>query len=449
MKLDLRFIVPGPRDRTVLAGSDGGLPTATVEGDEDEATVVAATAHLRGTWGFETPTLETHPRSEGVPDGEPIPTLVLTEPAGAGWTPPDGLRFGPIPPDLSPLLDSLPASIRPRADELLTELRSGAQPPALRPRWARRGWHVRASTWMTEALASAGRPLLVPPEPFYLRGISALLRGTTAAGDVFLKAVFPPFHAEPVLTKLLAHRFPASVPHVIAIERDEGWLLVDDVTAPWVFKLPADEKAAGLAAGARTLVAMQRAIGADDIDALVAAGSPRRPLSELADAFDAATGDAAPAFVEEPVSTERRERARLATRAAIQRVADLGFPETVVHGDFHAGNAARADGRIVIIDWSDAAIANPMIDLVTWLWWSRDQPDDQAAATDAWIDAWSGVVDPAAARATLDEIVIVGAAYQVVSYDGIVRGLEPATRYTMAGGAKHFLEAIETRLPKA
>jgi Ser/Thr protein kinase RdoA (MazF antagonist) len=236
---------------------------------------------------------------------------------------------------------------------------------------------------------------------------------------------------------------------VIAIEPDEGWLLVDDVAAPWVFKLPADEKAAALAAGARTLVAMQRAVGVTDIDALVAAGSPRRPLSGLADAFDAASGDDAPAFVEAPISAERRARARAATRAAIERVAGLGFPDTVVHGDFHSGNAALVDGRIVIIDWSDAAIANPMIDLVTWLSWSRGEPDDQAAATDAWIDAWAGVVDPAAARAALDDLLIIGAAYQVVSYDGIVRGLEPATRYTMAGGATHFLERLEERVPRS
>ena len=45
-----------------------------------------------------------------------------------------------------------------------------------------------------------------------------------------------------------------------------------------------------------------------------------------------------------------------------------------------------------------------------------------------------------------DAILIVGAAYQVISYDGIVRGLEPATRYTMAGGALRFLEQLEATL---
>ena len=42
--------------------------------------------------------------------------------------------------------------------------------------------------------------------------------------------------------------------------------------------------------------------------------------------------------------------------------------------------------------------------------------------------AWAGPTDPAAIQSALDDILIDGAACQVVSYDGIVRALEPATR---------------------
>lgn len=72
-----------------------------------------------------------------------------------------------------------------------------------------------------------------------------------------------------------------------------------------------------------------------------------------------------------------------ATREAAARVSALAFPTTLVHGDFHAGSAAPAD-----------------------------------------------------------DILVVGAAYPVVSY-GILRALEPATRYTMADGATSFLERLE------
>ena len=438
MKLDLRLIIPGPTPATVLLDPKGALPCAQVEGDADEATVVAATAYLRDALAFAPPILETHPRWEGVANGEPIPTLVTTERAPAGWTPPDGLGFAVIP---ASLLDA-PRALLPRALELLDELRTGAPPPDLRPRWSRPGWHARACAWMVTAAAHAGQPLVTEPEPFYLRGISALLRARTATGAVFLKAVFPPFHAEPAVTRLLAQRAPLSMPVVLAIEAEEGWLLVEEVGATLVGELPADRRGSALAAGAQAISELQRSV-AGDLDAFAAAGCPRRPLADMPGQLDTALGTDGVAIADNAVTTERRERAVAATLRAVERVAGLGFPTSVVHGDLHAGNAFLVGERIVIIDWSDAAIGDPLVDLVTWLSWSRDEPDQQRVATDAWIDAWAGSTDPVAVRDAIGDILLVGAAYQVISYDGILRGLEPATRYTLADGAVEYFNRLE------
>lgn len=439
-RLDLHLLVPGPAGDTILATADGRLPAHEIIGDEDEAAIVGVTDFLRDAWSFRTPVLETHPRWEGVAHGDPIPVLVMTEPAAADWSSPAGMAFGPI----SVALEGLPSALAPRAAELLGELRSGAPPPPLRPRWARRGWHARATRWMVDAMAAAGRPLLGEPHPFYLRGISALLRGRTTDGDVFLKAVFPPFHSEPVVSRLLAEIIPAAVPRVVAIEPDEGWLIVDDVAAPWIGELPADARRAGLSVGPRALVTMQTAL-VDGLDPFAAAGCPSRPLDGLAAALDAVLGPDGVIRDEVAVRGERRQRAVAATRRAAARVAGLGFPTTLVHGDFHPGNAALLGDRAVIIDWSDAAIGNPAVDLATWLAWSRDDPEEQQVAIDGWIEAWSatGLVEAAALRGATDALLVVGAAYQVVSYDGILQALEPATRYTMAGGATSFLAQLE------
>ncbi|HEX5823720.1 MAG TPA: hypothetical protein VFY18_04595, partial [Candidatus Limnocylindrales bacterium] len=316
MKLDTRLIVPGPAAGTILVAAGGVLPSADIEGDQDEATVVAVTAYLRDVIGLRVPVLETHPRWLGVPAGDPIPTLAITEAAPRGWEPPPALAFGPIPA----ILDGVPDSLVPRAEELLTELRMGAQPPALRPRWSRPGWQARASAWMIAAAAEAGRPLISEPAPFYLRGISALLRAETATGAVFLKAVFPPFHAEPVVTRLLAERVPASLPVVLAIEADEGWLLVEDVAAPLVGEMPATQRAGGLVAGSNAIVELQRRL-AGDLEALASAGCPLRPLDEMPTLLDAAIGPDGAAFGAETLTPDRRDRAVAATLAAVERVA--------------------------------------------------------------------------------------------------------------------------------
>jgi hypothetical protein len=78
VKLDLRFVIPGASGGTILLTAEGTLPAAAVEGDQDEATVVAATAWLRDVLSLRSPVLETHPRWSDVPNGEPIPILVLT-----------------------------------------------------------------------------------------------------------------------------------------------------------------------------------------------------------------------------------------------------------------------------------------------------------------------------------------------------------------------------------
>ena len=94
MQLNLRLIVPGQSAGTILLTTDGALPAATVDGDEDEAAVVAVTAYLREILGLRVPVLETHPRWADVPKGDPIPTLVLTESAPNGWAPPRATPSG-------------------------------------------------------------------------------------------------------------------------------------------------------------------------------------------------------------------------------------------------------------------------------------------------------------------------------------------------------------------
>jgi hypothetical protein len=331
---------------------------------------------------------------------------------------------------------------------MLDEIRTGAPPPVLRPRWARPGWMARATAWMQAEAARAGRPLTDEPRPFFLRGISALLRAPTTEADLFLKAVFPPFHAEPAITRLLAARYPDAVPHVLAIEPDEGWLLVEDVAASWVGDVPEPERPAALAAGARAIVAIQQSMAErpDDLVELAAAGAPSRSLDGIPDAFAAAIGSDGLGVVGRTWAAGEREATSAAVAAAVDRVSALDMPESLVHGDFHSGNAALVDGRIVIIDWSDAAIGSPLVDLATWISWSGDRTIEVGAAVDAWIDAWSSVVPASSLRDRLDDIIVVGSAYQVISYDGIGRALEPATRYTMSGGGDHFLKRIEAQL---
>ena len=149
-----------------------------------------------------------------------------------------------------------------------------------------------------------------------------------------------------------------------------------------------------------------------------------------------------------PWSQTRPRRAEVveALRHAVERVDELGMPMSLVHGDFHPWNVADAGGRPLIFDWTDAAISHPLVDFGTWVGWVKD-PAERVRLFEPWVTAWSSIVPPAALRERHDDILAIGAAYQVVSYVGIVRTLEPELGSQVSGGAVSFADLLDGALP--
>jgi Ser/Thr protein kinase RdoA (MazF antagonist) len=126
---------------------------------------------------------------------------------------------------------------------------------------------------------------------------------------------------------------------------------------------------------------------------------------------------------------------------------DLGFPPTLVHGDFHPENVLRTDDGPVIIDWSDAAVAHPLVDMTTWSSWLSDDPERGERAWRRFFEAWADVCPIERVEARRAELAGVTAAYHVVSYAGIVRALEPLRRSDLGAGLRQYLEILERAVP--
>ncbi len=433
--VSLHALIPNGAGTHVVATTDGTLPVASLALPPDRPAIGAVVGHLRAQLGLDAPVLEASFRWDVVEDGDPIPSLVVVEPPREDWQLPAGLGWWPTADGIG----ELPGPIRDRAATWITEFRTAAPPPALRPRWARIGWHARATTWATQQLAAIGRPPTGRLEFTHLRGFSAVLRAPTASGDVYFKAVFPPLHHEPTVSTLLEQRFPGATAPVIAIEAIEGWMLMDDLRGSVVRET---KQTASLGLGLRALVAIQREL-ATDLDPFRAVGCPTRPLSRLASDLAAALGDPE---VPSGRSAARVDELVARVSEAAERVEALGMPTSIVHGDFHVGNVVVRDDHAIVFDWSDAAIGNPVVDLVTWLW-ELDADTAKVAAVDAWLDAWSGIVAPDGVRERLPDILALGAAYQVVSYVSMIRALEPATRYSLSDELELFLDQLDAAAP--
>ena len=435
LTIPTHILVPRPGHGAVLVDAQGALPRLDLDLDEGDTVVIALRAALRSAWNMDAVVLETH--LPPAPDGLPIDHValaVLDEP-GPRWTTPPGTRWDAPPRDL-------PERVGPRAAAWLGEWETGAEPPALRPRWARPGWHARATNWIRAALEEAGRPAAGEIEMRRLWGISAIARVRTAdGGTAWFKAVFPQFEAEVAVTRFLEAAIPEAVPHVIAADTDAGWLLLDDVGAEPIGNAATDEQ---VGAAIRRLVQIQTAMVGREGE-LRSVGVADRPLRHLAQEVAAAMTD--PAEIEGPdVAPQRLATVVDWVRRQSDWLAAVALPETLVHGDFHVFNLIERRGEPVIIDWSDAAISHPLLEIGPWFGHPK-APGDLDRSWGVWLDALSSIGPVDAVRAERERVLGLASAFQLVSYAAIVRGLEPANRYQLSDGVCEFWALLDARVP--
>lgn len=315
--------------------------------------------------------------------------------------------------------------------------------PATRPPWARErtGWHAAFLRWTDDALAATGRRRETALEPVKIWSLAAVFRAGTDAGAVYVKAATmaqPLFVDEAALTVALAERWPNRLPRVLAARPGDGWLLMADDGLPVRERTdlsPAERLEFALAA-ARAHARLQVASVPAAAD-LLAAGCVDRRLPVLIDQLDPLLDDPLTAAYVEPERLDQLRRAEPTIRAALDRLAALDIPPAIVHGDLHLGNTLLRDGEPVFIDWTDACIGPPMMDLLT-PHWTKDV-ELASGWRDVYLEEWSALVP----RAMLEEALalndIVLPLHHAVSYRSILANIEPLERGDLAGALTELL----------
>ncbi len=345
--------------------------------------------------------------------------LVVVEPLEAAggeatWVPVDDPRLGSL---------GLETPAAAAVARWLDEVRSG-DVDRRRQRWERPGAEERAIAWMTDRLAAAGTPVLSRPWIQTAWAISALVRADTTGGRAWMKACAWVFADEPAITAALDEAVPGAVPGVVAIDRDEGWLLMRDAGGSPVGDGPVETWAAGLTA----LGAIQRRLG----PVLDGVGLEDRGPATLAVALpELAAGPWAAGFPHDLRASFVAALPRLVD--ACLRLAELPPAPALVHGDFHPWNVVKTGTAVVAIDWSDTAVGHPFLDLPTYLGRTPD-PAARRAMLDTYLDGWTD----GAPRDVLEEAalaaLVVGSLHQVESYRRIAESLEPGAGWGLEGG---------------
>ncbi len=196
---------------------------------------------------------------------------------------------------------------------------------------------------------------------------------------------------EPRLTSWLGRQEIGSFAEIVGADDARQWWLAEDFGGH-----PATQS--DHPAVVARLADIQRAL-AGRTDAAVALGCPRRSIGDLAAGVPAVLDradlwDAAPALANlhralDSAAAATLRRSAAVIEAACADVAAAGLPETLLHTDFHPGNAVLRDHGVLLHDWSCAEAGPAMLDIATWCYRASD--DDALAAATAYAAGWADV----------------------------------------------------------
>lgn len=225
--------------------------------------------------------------------------------------------------------------------------------------FSRLGWIREAITWAQSHFKLQSE--LAGISQFNASATFSLVRITTESGcSYWLKATGKPNRHEFSITTALAEICPEHLPSIVAKRSDwNAWLMKDAGNS-----LDDCMEGKSLKQAAGAMAELQKAT-VDHLEYLRAAGAvdQRIPLMQssipaivayLEEAMKMQTSTKAPRL-----GTDRlRELGRI-LEDAFAAMANLGIPDTILHGDMNRGNILIRNGDCVFTDWCEARIGNP------------------------------------------------------------------------------------------
>lgn len=272
--------------------------------------------------------------------------------------------------------------------------------PAADLAWAR-------SVLVEHGLRPAGCPVQVRSW-----NLSSLWRLPVDGQTAWLKVV-PPFfaHEGRLLARLAGERVPRLLGH------DGSRMLLAEVAGDDLY----DADPQLLQAMTELLVDLQQR-WSGRADELIALGLPDWRAPTLGPAIAAVI-----ARTEDELSAEDRTALALFVRGLPARFAELaacGLADTLVHGDFHAGNV-RGDGSgFALLDWGDSGVGHPLLDQPAFL--DRMPQDAVEPVREHWLRLWREAVPGSDPMRASRLIAPIAAARRAVIYRGFLDAIEPA-----------------------
>lgn len=304
----------------------------------------------------------------------------------------------------------------------------------LRPQWSRPGWLSDVGPWMQQQMRLAGYRDPQPPQIHHLWGVSVVLSADSDSGRAYLKCSGDHFRSEAVVTQALATQSPSLLPEVIATDSDRGWLLMRDLGGQSL----GDQSPARWGLGLVALHQLQQQwLGRTD--ELLALGAASRSLDDLATWVGGTTENDA---VMRRFTAQEQAAWTSAVPSLVEscrQMAVVGPGPSLTHGDFHPWNVVVTPEGVRVFDWTDASVAHPFIDLVTYVMRSPD-PATRPLQLDQYLRLWDADLRDAELRDMSRLALVVGALHQAQTYDRLIPTVMPADLGQLRDGDIEWLK---------
>lgn len=123
------------------------------------------------------------------------------------------------------------------------------------------------------------------------------------------------------------------------------------------------------------------------------------------------------------------------------QLANDAIPQTLVHGDLHPGNIAVQNGTPIYFDWTDACVAHPFFDVLTFLD-TVDDPVWQRRLHDSYLVQWTDYASLECLREVFARSQLLATIHQAVSYRHIMAPVEGPSKQAIRGGATYWLRKL-------
>jgi hypothetical protein len=253
--------------------------------------------------------------------------------------------------------------------------------------FSRLGWLDEALQW-AEAVTHQTFSSKAEIDQYNAGGAFTLVRLRADDGALYwLKATGEPNIHECSVTCLLSKLCGGYLPEVVASKPEwNAWLMSGEATDLSALQGQPGELFGSLEDAAEALAELQMKTMGHEIDLLQAGAFDQRMGILL--------GNSAALFkyLEEAMSLQTSTKAprmdhyqlvqlRETFERACTFISELGIPDTIVHGDMNLGNILQGRNHCQFIDWSEAYIGHPLVNLQHLLLLNqKDDPEAKAAS---------------------------------------------------------------------